>query len=402
MTTMRPVTLQQVKADWLRVQSDFASVRTLIAAKIYLNVLRREQRFNPYHDKAGRFTTADGAVSGGAGSDSLAGGSGNDPAEVVQAEGDGNGGLDAPASGTNRSGEITSRGRFRSKTLNDAWSNAKPGPNGGRMCSNGCGRELMVPPKSGQPRDWDGSHNPSWSNRTFSPGTSRSDVRDNYQRGTGLECVSCNRSGGNNDGGFSKPASILEGDRGRQEVPSLGGGGGGGIGGRNLQTNKGSTTTTDQLGELSRLNSGIQKQRVRALARVQMKIVNTRPSIANDGWALLSAEERAVSAPDLFLIPARPLRESLAVGSAAKLLFDIETRENGKVVDRGTDRMWVLIKSKTAIGYIGVLDNDPGIAEKLKLHEGDLVAFGPEHICDISAPPRDYIIEKYGRAFFEL
>jgi hypothetical protein len=133
---------------------------------------------------------------------------------------------------------------------------------------------------------------------------------------------------------------------------------------------------------------------------MQMETRHSNPTIGKDGWALISAEEPAVLAPDLFLIPARPLRDALAVGTAAKLLFDIETREDGKVVDRGTDRMWVLIKSRTAVGYIGVLDNDPGVAENLNLHEGDLVHFGPEHICHIDTPPRDYVIEKYGSGFF--
>jgi len=63
--------------------------------------------------------------------------------------------------------------------------------------------------------------------------------------------------------------------------------------------------------------------------------------------------------------------------------------------------MWVIVKARTESGYIGVLDNDPGSAENLKLHERDLVVFGPEHIADIGRPPRDYVVEKYGASFFE-
>jgi hypothetical protein len=44
--------------------------------------------------------------------------------------------------------------------------------------------------------------------------------------------------------------------------------------------------------------------------------------------------------------------------------------------------------------------NDPGNAENVHLHEGDVIAFGPEHIADISTPPREYVIEKYGASFF--
>ena len=70
------------------------------------------------------------------------------------------------------------------------------------------------------------------------------------------------------------------------------------------------------------------------------------PTIEKNGWALVSAEERAAAAPATFIIPSRAVRESLSSGDAAKLLFDIETREGGRVIDRGVDRMWVIIKAK--------------------------------------------------------
>ena len=131
-----------------------------------------------------------------------------------------------------------------------------------------------------------------------------------------------------------------------------------------------------------------------------MQVVHRNPTLEKDSWVLASAEERAAAAPDMFSIPTRAMRESLQAGMAAKLLFDIEIRANGKIVDRGTERMWVLVKSVSADGFIGVLDNDPGVAENLNLHEGDLLAFRPEHVCDIATPPRDYIVQKYGSAFF--
>ena len=91
----------------------------------------------------------------------------------------------------------------------------------------------------------------------------------------------------------------------------------------------------------------------------------------------------------------------MSAGDAAKLLFDIETREADRIIDRGVDRMWVIVKAKTETGYTGVLDNDPGVAGNLKLQEGDLVAFGSEHVANIGRPPREYILEKYGASFFE-
>jgi RHS repeat-associated protein len=104
--------------------------------------------------------------------------------------------------GTNVSGQLTSRGTFWKSTVENSWDRAEVGPNGGRLCPS-CGDEVIVTPNSGTPRDWDVSHNPSWTNRTFAPGTTRPDVIRNYQEGTSLECPACNRGGGNNDARFN-------------------------------------------------------------------------------------------------------------------------------------------------------------------------------------------------------
>uniref|UniRef100_UPI001D04966E GH-E family nuclease n=1 Tax=Komagataeibacter diospyri TaxID=1932662 RepID=UPI001D04966E len=71
------------------------------------------------------------------------------------------------------------------------------------MCPT-CSKEVKNPPNSGKPRDWDASHNPSWSNRVFDHSIKRKDVLDNYQEGVSLECSNCNRRGGNNDKRFKK------------------------------------------------------------------------------------------------------------------------------------------------------------------------------------------------------
>jgi hypothetical protein len=112
--------------------------------------------------------------------------------------------------GTNERGQLTSRGKFRKATEQDSWEGAEEGPNGGRLCPS-CGKEVMDAPGSVRgvdeagrtiPRDWDISHNPSWTNREFDPNSTRKEVLDNYNEGVGLECPSCNRSGGNNDARF--------------------------------------------------------------------------------------------------------------------------------------------------------------------------------------------------------
>lgn len=119
-----------------------------------------------------------------------------------------------------------------------------------------------------------------------------------------------------------------------------------------------------------------------------------------DGWTLVSGESRQAEYPDSFSIPGREERENLAPGDAAKLLFDIETRDCNRVVDRGVDRMWVIVKRRVGHTYLGVPDSDPGIAEGLHLRPGMELLFGPEHVVDIGHPPRSYVVETYGQDFF--
>ena len=122
--------------------------------------------------------------------------------------------------------------------------------------------------------------------------------------------------------------------------------------------------------------------------------------IERDGWTLVSAEERHARSPETFIIPSRTERESLTAGDGVKLLFDIETREAGNVIDRGVDRLWVIVKRKTGSLYVGVLDSDPGISEGLTLRPGTELLFGPEHVSAINRPPEGYILERFGPGFF--
>ena len=124
------------------------------------------------------------------------------------------------------------------------------------------------------------------------------------------------------------------------------------------------------------------------------------PTIAQDGWQLVSAEARHAAAPRTFEIPDLQARQGLAPGDAAKLLFDIETREAGRVVHRGVDRMWVIVRRRVLGGYLGVVDNDPGIADGLALRRGVDVYFAAEHVAEIQTPPLDYVLSTYGDDFF--
>ena len=123
------------------------------------------------------------------------------------------------------------------------------------------------------------------------------------------------------------------------------------------------------------------------------------PTLETAGWTLVSAEDRHRASPATFEIPTLQERQTLKIGDAAKLLFDIETKENGKTIDRGVDRMWVIVK-RTQGAYLGVLDSDPGLADNLDLRRGDTITFQPRHICSIKRPPREYVLATYGSDFF--
>ncbi|HZS45298.1 MAG TPA: DUF2314 domain-containing protein [Blastocatellia bacterium] len=99
------------------------------------------------------------------------------------------------------------------------------------------------------------------------------------------------------------------------------------------------------------------------------------PTIEQDGWTLVSGEERHALHPTTFMIPELSERQSLSPGDAAQLLFDIETKDAGRVIDRGVDRMWVIVKRRYAELYLGVLDSDPRQVDGMTLHPGIEVTF---------------------------
>jgi len=107
-----------------------------------------------------------------------------------------------PIRGSNERGSISNRTSFRKATDSTAWENAAPAPGGGRYCSNGaCNTVVHAAPGSGIRRDWDRSHyDKSWTNRGFPAVVSRATIVLDYQKGVILECISCNRGRGNNDG----------------------------------------------------------------------------------------------------------------------------------------------------------------------------------------------------------
>ncbi|MGA3942755.1 hemagglutinin repeat-containing protein [Ralstonia nicotianae] len=95
---------------------------------------------------------------------------------------------------TGSSGVTSRPSGFRKKTVQDAWANAADGSTPGAKECPTCGKDVTVAPGQGR-RDWDIDHQPPWSQRDLT-GMTRSQVLDEYNKGTRLECPSCNRSRG--------------------------------------------------------------------------------------------------------------------------------------------------------------------------------------------------------------
>lgn len=100
---------------------------------------------------------------------------------------------------------------------------------------------------------------------------------------------------------------------------------------------------------------------------------------SGDGWRLANVVERNQDSPD-FKIPPVFLRENLVPGYCAKLVFEMARPSLGI----GSERMWVIVKSKSDGMYEGTLDNDPEYINTLTI--GATVKFGPEHVADILKP----------------
>jgi hypothetical protein len=121
---------------------------------------------------------------------------------------------------------------------------------------------------------------------------------------------------------------------------------------------------------------------------------------ACDYWELRSAEESHRRNPESFWIPPLDVRQNLRRGQAARLIFDIELDEDGKVVVQG-ERMWVVVSEKVGDTYIGILDNKPASFERgdsVYLCFGAEVPFRAEHVIDTADPPQDYVDWQLGQA----
>jgi hypothetical protein len=118
------------------------------------------------------------------------------------------------------------------------------------------------------------------------------------------------------------------------------------------------------------------------------------PALDRDYWSLVSGESRHSESPDLFWIPPLSERQSLKIGQAAKLIFEIETEnENGKL-ERSCERMWVVVSDISTPYFIGRLTNTPASVDEnsdFYLTQDVEVPFLPEHVTDIDQPPEAFL-----------
>ena len=131
--------------------------------------------------------------------------------------------------------------------------------------------------------------------------------------------------------------------------------------------------------------------------------MNVPPRLATverDGWQHESAANRHAAQPATFWIPSQGERDALRPGDGAKLLFRVGV-SNART-QTGLERMWVIVRKRAGGLYVGVLDNDPADEETAAiLKRGDEIVFAAEHVADISAPPREYVVRRHGTRFFE-
>jgi hypothetical protein len=105
------------------------------------------------------------------------------------------------------------------------------------------------------------------------------------------------------------------------------------------------------------------------------------PDFETDGWCLEDGEERHRAAPKTFFIPDLALRKILRPGDFAKLIFAIAVEDEEYPC---IERMWVIVRERTAGGYIGMLDNEPApIPPNDRLWVGTELPFEYRHIIAV-------------------
>ncbi|HET7543885.1 MAG TPA: hypothetical protein VFK05_28635 [Polyangiaceae bacterium] len=119
-------------------------------------------------------------------------------------------------------------------------------------------------------------------------------------------------------------------------------------------------------------------------------------TLRTDRWELESAEERHLRYGESFWIPSEDQRRRLQPGQAVRLLFRIEGAQSDGSRAINVERMWAVVLGRVGDFYLAVLDSQPASIEPGYLDRDTEFLFMPKHVIDITDPPRDYLIERFG------
>jgi len=103
------------------------------------------------------------------------------------------------------------------------------------------------------------------------------------------------------------------------------------------------------------------------------------PVYEKDHYVLDNGEELNREFPDSYEMPEKDIRESLEVGSIAKLVFRMEKTKGSD--ELSVERMWVRVTNTHLNFYEGVLDNDPNGSSCVVC--GQTVYFQSCHVIDV-------------------
>jgi hypothetical protein len=94
-------------------------------------------------------------------------------------------------------------------------------------------------------------------------------------------------------------------------------------------------------------------------------------------YKLRNAEQQHKRHAETFYIPSRLLRQFIAPGNYAKVIFEYDNP------DLPAERMWVEVKEQDPVTgeYVGLLTNQP--FPEAPVDEGDEIRFKPKHVIDI-------------------
>lgn len=118
-----------------------------------------------------------------------------------------------------------------------------------------------------------------------------------------------------------------------------------------------------------------------------------------DHWQLRNGEHSHRAHPETFWLPPLEHRRSLKIGDAAKVIIDIECKDDHGDIFISGERGYLIVAKVVGNKYIGILDFQPACIEQDEsyLCFGAEIPFGPEHVIGIERPPKKYIDWQLGQ-----